>query len=85
MTSVKKPGEEISEDLPQKVEPELSKETEEPAENNEFAYINQGFTSEIFKIEVKNLPKHYGMGVNTQKYLFCTDYAIHGVILLNRN
>uniref|UniRef100_A0A1B0DKM9 tRNA (uracil(54)-C(5))-methyltransferase n=1 Tax=Phlebotomus papatasi TaxID=29031 RepID=A0A1B0DKM9_PHLPP len=62
MTSVEKPTEEVSEDLPLQAEPELPKETEEPAENNEFAYIKQGFTSEIFKIEVKNLPKHYGMG-----------------------
>lgn len=27
---------------------------------DEFAYVNQGFTSEIFKIEIKNLPRHYG-------------------------
>lgn len=27
---------------------------------DEFAYINKGFTSEIFKIEIKNLPRYYG-------------------------
>ncbi|XP_055691986.1 tRNA (uracil-5-)-methyltransferase homolog A [Lutzomyia longipalpis] len=34
----------------------------EEEQKDEFAYINQGFTSEIFKIEVRNLPKHYGVG-----------------------
>ncbi|GAB0086999.1 Beta-1,3-glucan-binding protein, N-terminal [Sergentomyia squamirostris] len=43
---------------------EIKSEAENPegAETNEFAYIQQGFTSEIFKIEVRNMPKHYGMG-----------------------
>lgn len=35
---------------------------------NEFEYINQGFTSEIFKIEIKNLPRHYG-ATNLKKLL----------------
>lgn len=25
-------------------------------------YIKRGFTSEIFKVEIQNLPKHYGFG-----------------------
>lgn len=39
---------------------------EKPAD--EYGYINQGFTSEIFKIEIKNLPKHYGAS-NLKKIL----------------
>ncbi|CRL00292.1 CLUMA_CG013565, isoform A [Clunio marinus] len=32
-------------------------------EKDEFAYLkNTGFSSEIFKIEIKNLPKYYGFG-----------------------
>jgi len=55
---------EIVENLaPEEITEALSKkdltETNKPLED-EFAYINQGFTSEIFKIEIKNLPKHYG-------------------------
>lgn len=35
---------------------------------DEFGYINQGFTSEIFKVEIKNLPKHYS-ATNLKKLL----------------
>lgn len=34
-------------------------------EPDPFAYVkNNGFTSEIFKIEVRGLPKFYGIGVS---------------------
>lgn len=37
-------------------------------QENEFSYINEnGFTSEIFKIEVRGLPKFYGVGVNHRR------------------
>lgn len=33
---------------------------------NEFAYIDQtGFTSEIFKVELRDLPRYYGIEVST--------------------
>lgn len=33
-----------------------------------FAYVvNNGFTSEIFKIEVRGLPRYYGIGVSDSK------------------
>lgn len=32
-------------------------------DREEFAYLkNSGFSSEIFKIEIRNLPKYYGYG-----------------------
>lgn len=35
-------------------------------QENEFAYIDQtGFTSEIFKVELRDLPRYYGIGVST--------------------
>jgi hypothetical protein len=36
----------------------------EKVESDEYAYIeNKGFTSEIYKIEIRNLPKYYGINV----------------------
>lgn len=38
---------------------------EEKKQENEFAYIDDtGFTSEIFKIEIRGLPKYYGVAVS---------------------
>lgn len=36
----------------------------EVKEDNPYAYLNRDFSSENFKIEVKNLPKFYGFNVN---------------------
>lgn len=56
-------------DLPVDVETDhttIAEAAAEPAkmfEKEEFAYLNNpGFSSEAFKIEVKNLPKYYGYG-----------------------
>jgi tRNA (uracil-5-)-methyltransferase len=40
----------------------------------EYEYLNRGYTSEIFKIEIGNLPKHYGIG--EMKKLFKTKLAL---------
>lgn len=43
---------------------DLSDKLVEKPSENEFAYIDEtGFTSEIFKVEIRGLPKFYGMGV----------------------
>lgn len=35
-----------------------------PGQEDEFSYINEnGFTSEIFKVEIRGMPKYYGVGV----------------------
>lgn len=31
--------------------------------NNEYAYLERDFSSENYKIEIKNLPRYYGYGV----------------------
>lgn len=42
---------------------EVSGEPEKKFDKEEYAYLNHsGFSSEAFKIEIKNLPKHYGYG-----------------------
>ena len=49
---------------------------EEPvpkAEENEFSYIKEnGFTSEIFKVEIRGLPKYYGIGVGDLPWAMTT-------------
>lgn len=49
----------------------LETETSKTEENNEkseeqspYAYLNRDFSSENFKIEIKNLPKFYGFNVS---------------------
>lgn len=39
---------------------EVIEEFHEQEKEDEFAYLKHGFTQEQFKIEVKNLPRHYG-------------------------
>lgn len=41
---------------------------EESVEQNPYAYLNRDFSSENFKIEVKNMPKFYGFNVC---YTYC--------------
>lgn len=49
---------EVKAEVPDTVEP-----VKEP--ENELAYIEEnGFTSEIFKVEIRGLPKFYGVGVS---------------------
>ena len=50
------------------VKPDISSATEAPSdgasEDDPFAYIKEkGFTTEIFKIEIQNLPKKFGIQV----------------------
>ena len=59
----------MEETAPGETSTELKNEQEEPAhkqpENDPFAYLEKtGFTSEKFKIEIRNLPKYYGIGVS---------------------
>lgn len=46
---------------------EIQSESRNPEENsveeNPYAYLDRQFSSENFKIEVKNLPKFYGINV----------------------
>lgn len=34
------------------------------SENDAFNYLNRDFTSENFKVEIKHLPKYYGISVS---------------------
>ena len=34
-------------------------------EEDKYQYLQRGFTSEIFKIEIQNIPKYIGYGVST--------------------
>lgn len=51
-------------------------------DRDEFAYLkNAGFSSEVYKIEIKNLPKYYGYGeikklINTTLNLECNKIKI---------
>lgn len=48
------------------VEPLPSLEiTKSVVEQNPYAYLNRDFSSENFKIEVKNMPKFYGFNVGS--------------------
>lgn len=41
------------------------------AKENEYAYLDStGFTSERFKIEIRNLPKYYGIAVSFKIDMF---------------
>lgn len=54
------------------IKPEIVKESEvklEVEKEDEYAYLNlPGFSSEKFKIEIRNLPKYYGMNVIFKNY-----------------
>lgn len=59
------PAVEESKEVAEKVVPEKPVETA-PPKSDEFAYLDaSGFSSERFKIEIKNLPKYYGINVST--------------------
>jgi hypothetical protein len=47
-----------------------SEKMQEAINKHEYEYLNRGYTSEIFKIEIGNLPKHYG--ISEMKNLFKT-------------
>lgn len=86
INSQNKPVEEVTADNDKNIE--IAAVKEEAADlpkkfdNEEFAYLkNSGFSSEIYKVEVKNLPKHYGYGeikklVNTTLGLECNKIKI---------
>lgn len=51
----------VAEAVPEVIATEVSEKEPE----NEFAYIDdKGFTSEIFKVEIRGLPRYYGVGVS---------------------
>lgn len=57
------------------VEPQANEDQTKLAEQEDpFAYLDRNdFTSEKYKIEVRNLPKHYGIAVS-KLYIFDTVY-----------
>lgn len=58
------PAVEESKQEVEKVVPEEPVESA-PKKSDEFAYLDAaGFSSERFKIEIKNLPKYYGINVS---------------------
>lgn len=43
----------------------------ETTDDDPYAYLDRGdFTSENFKIEIKNLPKYYGINVNSTRPVY---------------
>lgn len=53
------------------IEPEKKDQTVSVTKEDPFAYLDRDdFTSEKYKIEIRNLPKHYGISVSTN----CNDY-----------
>jgi len=47
---------------------EIKDQTESVTKEDPFAYLDRDdFTSEKYKIEIRNLPKHYGIAVSTYK------------------
>ena len=56
---------------------------ESSASLDPYAYVKrEGFTSEIFKIEIQNLPKRYGIGVSIPAYYFIKDCLLDKYKLL---
>lgn len=56
------------------VEPRPSLEiTKAVVEQSPYAYLNRDFSSENFKIEVKNMPRFYGFNVGS---IYCNLYLI---------
>lgn len=52
-------------DIKKEVSPLKEEQTERSEKENPFAYLDRNdFTSEKFKVEVRNLPKHYGIAVS---------------------
>lgn len=50
---------------------EIEASHEKDVDKNEDCYLNRGeFTSELFKLELKNLPKNFGFGVRPFFSLF---------------
>lgn len=45
------------------LKPENEAETK-TEQNNPYAYLERDFSSENYKIEIKNLPKYYGISVS---------------------
>lgn len=56
-----------SEEKNSEIEPEkIEDQIESVAKEDPFAYLDRDdFTSEKYKIEIRNLPKHYGIAVST--------------------
>lgn len=58
----------------------------EKLDKEEYAYLkNTGFSSEIFKIELKNLPKHYGYGEIKKLVSKTLDIDCHKIKLPRKN
>jgi hypothetical protein len=57
-------GCDLSNEIKKDNEPTEKKDKEEAAHDNPYAYVDRAdFTSEKFKIEIRGLPKFYGIGV----------------------
>lgn len=56
--------------------------SKEQVADDPYAYLERDFSSENFKIEVKNLPKYYGISVCTRLLLFISQLYL---IFLPRN
>lgn len=53
----------VIEEVKEVKEEVVAESAKEP--ENEFSYIKEnGFTSEIFKVEIRGLPRFYGVGVS---------------------
>lgn len=65
------------------VKPEVKVEIEEAPNGpeNEFKYIEEnGFTSEIFKVEIRGLPRFYGIGVSIYEQHSSRSLAINRIL-----
>lgn len=61
-------------------------EIPEKYNTDDYAYLqNEGYTSEIFKIEVKNLPKYYGFGEIKKLFSKTLGIESHKIKIPSRN
>lgn len=71
-------------DIKKEVSPSKEEQTERSEKENPFAYLDRNdFTSEKYKVEVRNLPKHYGIAVSN--YLSFDIHILNKIFLLELN
>lgn len=65
--------------MSEQIEPVFKIETEKSentSASEEYAYLDRGgFSSEKFKIELRGLPKFYGIAVSTSKNIFVRSFV----------
>lgn len=55
----------VVKDIKKEISPLKEEQTEKSEKENPFAYLDRNdFTSEKYKVEIRNLPKHYGIAVS---------------------